>query len=335
VTFLGASVLFEYLSAINLGIDSLLLFHRTWGSFGVLEPGRMGPPGAMSWTLIGAALLLSSRPSDSRSRMLVPFLGLLTASMATLSLTGYLYGASTLYTLPTLTVIALQTATFIFVVSLCLIFSVPEFGPMRLLGENTPAGILVRRIGPALIVVPILLGFLELVGAQSKLYDSAFGSALRTVAEIGLLLMLLWRTGAAINRQNQERKQAELALEKALERETTARAEAERTARLKDDFLATLSHELRTPLNAILGWSQFLKKDMSNPEKARTAVEVIERNGRLQLQAHHGSARYEPRPVRQDATGCSARGDSTRGGIRHRVDVTRSRSQGSSHRADY
>jgi CheY-like chemotaxis protein len=70
--------------------------------------------------------------------------------------------------------------------------------------------------------------------------------------------------------------------EEAFQREHAARSEAERAVRLKDEFFATVSHELRTPLNAILGWSQFLKKDIGDPEKARHAAEVIERNGKLQ-----------------------------------------------------
>jgi signal transduction histidine kinase/AmiR/NasT family two-component response regulator len=62
-----------------------------------------------------------------------------------------------------------------------------------------------------------------------------------------------------------------------------ARGEAERANRLKDEFLATLSHELRSPLSAVLNWLQLLRGGFLDSAKATNALEVIDRNTRLQV----------------------------------------------------
>ena len=97
------------------------------------------------------------------------------------------------------------------------------------------------------------------------------------------LLEMIGSVGSQIG-QFQERKRAEEKLAHLLVRERSARAEAEKANRLKDEFLATLSHELRTPLNAVIGWSRMLKSGKLDSESTTHAIDVIERNAWAQKQ---------------------------------------------------
>jgi len=55
-------------------------------------------------------------------------------------------------------------------------------------------------------------------------------------------------------------------------------------AEAKDRFLAVLSHELRTPLTAILGYAVLVRGGKLGADGTANAIEVIERNARLQTQ---------------------------------------------------
>jgi PAS domain S-box-containing protein len=103
-----------------------------------------------------------------------------------------------------------------------------------------------------------------------------------------------------------QRKEVERERDETLLLEHLAREEAERTARYKDDFLATLSHELRTSLNAILGWTHLLSLSRDSA-RVSEAVEVIRRNAKAQAklvndllevsQARSGKIRLEYQAV--------------------------------------
>ena len=87
---------------------------------------------------------------------------------------------------------------------------------------------------------------------------------------------------AGISEDISEEKRLQQERNRLLDSERSARQAAERSSKIKDEFLATLSHELRSPLNAILGWVQVLRMRPPTPDVLNQAIEAVERNSQAQ-----------------------------------------------------
>ncbi len=201
VALIGGATLLQILGGFDFGIDTLLMFDRPWGREATVHPGRMGPPAATSWTLLGCGIVLASLSGWSRARELASGFALVTCAIASLPLIGYLYQAHDLYSRPSITAIALQTTTFILACSIGMFLAIPDNALLRLFSEESPAGRLLRRSLPVVIGAPVVLGLLYLGVRHAGWVTTEFGTAARTVVEILLFFALLSWTGHAASQE--------------------------------------------------------------------------------------------------------------------------------------
>ncbi|HYW31192.1 MAG TPA: PAS domain-containing sensor histidine kinase [Gemmatimonas sp.] len=190
VAVIGGATLFENATDTSLSIDELLLFDRTWGLSLTVAPGRMGIPASLSFTLIGIALMMSRRGRQNRRD--TPIIGLVVCGVAAMGIIGYLYGADALFSRPRFTAIAAPTATFLLAAGLGLVAAVPDRQPMRMLIGDTTAAVVARRTLPFIVLLPVVLGHLQIEGQKAGMYGPSFGTALLVLALVMLLCIVWW-----------------------------------------------------------------------------------------------------------------------------------------------
>jgi signal transduction histidine kinase len=195
-----------------------------------------------------------------------------------------------MYTLSQSSGMAFPTAITHLVMGVGVIFAARDRGAPSLLMDEGPAGVLTRRLLPAALLAPIILGVVRLAGETAGIYESEFGISLFAVATILTFVALVLWSARVLRNTDKERvdllaleKDARAHAEKARAEAETARAEAERANNSKTDFLAVMSHELRTPLTAIMGYEELLSDGITGP------VTELQRQqlGRINASARH------------------------------------------------
>jgi len=208
VLLIGGLTLAELLLGYNFGIDQLLA-SESLGAVATSSPGRMGPPAAICLTMLGLGLLaLATRILSA----VTPYLGLAVCAITFVPAVGYLYGATNLYSDSFFTAIAWSTVAALMSLGLGLICAHQESGPVLLLLRDDPGGILVRRLLPAAILSPLILGYLRTLGERAGLYNTVTGRSLLVISMAVILSVLLWESGWRLSKAAAVQTQVEQAL---------------------------------------------------------------------------------------------------------------------------
>lgn len=278
----------EYAYGWNLGID-LLLFRDQMISAPWRSPGRIAANSTAALLLMSLALFSVShdiRKRDWRSQMFVSA-GML---IAVLALLGYVFGVRDLYAMSPSSGMAVITVVAFLILGVGILFSQRERGFTALLVDHGAAGVMTRRLLPAAMILPVVLGGLKLAGQKSGLYESEFGVSIFSLASIVTFLGVVIWAARVLREMDLDRaalilreQQARAAAERARIEAETARTEAERANTIKTDFLAVMSHELRTPLTAIMGYEELLSDGITGPVTDSQRQQL----GRINASAHH------------------------------------------------
>jgi signal transduction histidine kinase/ActR/RegA family two-component response regulator len=219
-------------------------------------------------TLVGTALLLVDRLTR-----VAQVLAILCLIAALLGLLGYAYGVP-YYTLA-YSSMALHTMASLILLSTGFLMSRPRRCLHRLLISRTLGGKLARRVLPATILVPLVVGWFRLKGEEAGLYNMRYGLTLYTLANIIILASIVWWNARMLDFSLLQKHRAEADRDDLLVREQAARARAEKALMARDQLLAVVSHELRTPLTPVLLTAAALEHRTQLPPDVQDDVRMI------------------------------------------------------------
>jgi PAS domain S-box-containing protein len=209
VLLVGLVVLLRYAGGIDFGIDRLL-FPQKLARSGTF-PNQMAVNTAVAFMLAGLGLLLLK--TETRNgfcpAQLVVVLGLIIGITA---LIGYAYRELFLYRIGSSIPMALNTAVCFVLLNAALLCQRPDRGIMAVITSDTAGGAIARRLLPAAVLIPAILGGLRLLGSRRGVFSFEEGVAFFAVANIIVFALLVWWNARLLHRSDVERERAEMRL---------------------------------------------------------------------------------------------------------------------------
>jgi PAS domain S-box-containing protein len=210
IILISSLTLFEYGFNVDLGIDQLLFQQpEPVGSLAVL--GRMAPNTAFAFLLVGSALLLRS---DRRPGIcLAQAMAIITWLISFVGLLGHVYGSVYFYTAGSYTGMAIHAAISLQLLSIGILCALPHSGFMPLITSGGAGSMMMRRLLPVAIALPLLVGGLSVLGHHLHLYSDRVEDVLFSTLNILVFSGLVGWNAEVLNRVDDRRRRAEQALQ--------------------------------------------------------------------------------------------------------------------------
>jgi diguanylate cyclase (GGDEF)-like protein len=204
VALLGLAVLAEYVLRVNLAIDELLFYDASGHAAQIAFPGRFAPTTATCFVLLGCALLTID-VAPRRGWRIAELLTIPVAAIGAMTLVGYLYAIPVFYGPSAAAKMALNTGICFLALSGAVTLARPRGRLVALATTDDPGGVMVRRLLPLAIIVPLLLGWAKLAGSDAGWFGDRVGTWLVSATTIIALCLLVYRVAGRLSQSARQR----------------------------------------------------------------------------------------------------------------------------------
>lgn len=192
---------------VDIGIDRALvdapLLPDDATPAAIIDSIRMASGTSVSLALFGLALLFAKRGRVASA--MGQLLAIAMLAQILILITGYVYGVATTSDPFSFAAMSVYSAAAVVLLALGLLAASPEYGIASVIVERSPAGEMLRRLLPGILILPLLIGWVAHQAELATYYDGAATLAIFAVASIVVLALFAWTMVEAVRRADRDR----------------------------------------------------------------------------------------------------------------------------------